>query len=77
MELLNLYLIIGVGVYCTRVTSTHCASNSGLIAAVVSLIIIPIWPLVLVTTWGERRKLDAVRVEELVRAAMHFKNMDK
>ncbi len=76
MELLNIYLILGVGVYCTRVTSTHRNCMAGLIAAVVSLIIIAIWPWVLFATWGERRKFEAMRADELVRTAMHFKQMD-
>ncbi len=76
MELLNLYLIIGVGVYCTRVASTHRNCMAGLIAAVVSLVIIAIWPWVLFATWGEKRSWEKLRGEELVRTAMHFKNME-
>lgn len=77
MELLELYLTIGAGVYFARVCRTAGPGSARLIAAIVSLVVLVVWPLTLVMTFGEKLRSDRAYSEHLVKTAMHFKYMDK
>lgn len=75
-ELLNLYITIGVGVYCARMCRAAQPGAFMLFVMVLSLVVVVIWPWTLIATFGERRRLDRAYGEQLVKTALHFKQME-